>query len=228
MAAPFQADRASYGKRSKQPKASSGTDFNYETLDTLAAETGGRAFHYINDLSAAIKGAAADAEVSYSLAFYPPSASLDDSLHRLEVSLDRPGMTLQYRPGYKASSRAAVAPSLAEASANPVDLTGIGFTTHLDPVEGGYKLSVTIDPRNITLEPEDGKWTGSLEFLVVVGNVEQLTTIPLSFNEAMFRQVQKKGLVLGARVKTPPGTSGFSLGFRDIPSGLIGTLHVPL
>jgi hypothetical protein len=29
-------------------------------------------------------------------------------------------------------------------------------------------------------------------------------------------------------VKTPPGTTGFSLGFRDVPSGMVGTLHVPL
>src|ERR1039457_6290386 len=113
----------------------------------------------------------------------------------------------------------AVAPALAEAIANPVALAGIGFTVHLDPVEGGYKASVTIDARNITLQPKDGKWTGSLQFLVVVGKVEQLTTIPLSFTEATFHQIQEKGLVLGARVKTPPGTMGFSMGFRDIPSG---------
>src|ERR1017187_1954861 len=122
----------------------------------------------------------------------------------------------------------AVAPALAEAIANPVALAGIGFTVHLDPVEGGYKASVTIDARNITLQPKDGKWTGSLQFLVVVGKVEQLTTIPLSFTEATFHQIQEKGLVLGARVRTPPGTTGFSMGFRDIPSGMVGTSHVPM
>ena len=99
-------------------------------------------------------------------------------------------------------------------------LAGIGFTVHLDPVEGGYKASVTIDARDITLQSKDGKWTGSLEFLVVV---EQLTTIPLNFSEAMFHQIQEKGLVLGARVKTPPGITGFSLAFRDIPSGMVDT-----
>jgi hypothetical protein len=135
---------------------------------------------------------------------------------------------LRYRPGYVASRDAAVAPTLAEAIANPVALEGIGFSVHLEPVEGGYKASVTIDARNITLQPKDGKWTGSLQFLVVVGKVEQLTTIPLNFSDAMFHQVQDKGLVLGARVKTPPGTTGVSMGVRDIPSGVVGTLHVPL
>ncbi len=87
---------------------------------------------------------------------------------------------------------------------------------------------MTIDPRNITFEPKDGKWTGLLQFLIVVGKVEQLTTIPLNFTEATFDLVQQKGLVMGARVKTPPGTTGFSLGFRDVPSGTVGTLHVSL
>jgi len=69
---------------------------------------------------------------------------------------------------------------------------------------------------------------GSLQFLVLVGKVEQLTTIPLSFTEATFHQIQDHGVVMGARVKPPTGTTGFSVGFRDMPTGLVGTLHVPL
>src|ERR1017187_3916458 len=72
-------------------------------LDTgLAGETGGRGFHHINDLSAAIQEAASDARVSYSLAFSPPAGSLDDSYHRLEVTVKRPDVKLRYRPGYVA------------------------------------------------------------------------------------------------------------------------------
>ena len=224
----FGADRGSIGKRSKPAKAFGPPDYNYETLETLAIETGGRAFHHINDLSAAIQDAAGDARVSYSLGFAPAADSLDGSYHRLEVTVNRPDAKARYRPGYVASPDAAMAPTLTEAIANPVPLAGIGFSVHLDPVEGGYKASVTIDARNITLEPKDGKWTGSVQFLVVVGKVEQLTTIPLSLSDAVFHQVQERGLSLGARVKTPPGTTGFSLGFRDIPSGVVGTLHVAL
>lgn len=224
----LQADRASLGKRNSPPKAAPPPDFNYETLETLAEETGGRAFHNINDLNAAIQEAAGDSRVSYSLAFSVPADGLDGSFHRLEVTAKRPDMKLRYRPGYVAARDAAVAPSLADAITHPIALAGIGFHVHLEPVEGGYQASVTIDPRNITLEPKDGKWTGSLQFLVVVGKVEQLTTIPLSFTDALYRQIQDQGLKLGARVKTPPGTTGFSLGFRDIPSGMVGTLHVSL
>jgi len=227
-AAIFQADRSSIGKRSKPPKGVSAPDFNDETLQSLAEQTGGLAFHHINDLSAAIQEAAGDARVSYSVTFSPAASTLDGTYHRLEVIVKRPDVKLRYRPGYVAARDAAVAPSLPDAVANPVALAGIGFTVHLEPVEGGYKASVIIDPRNITLEPKDGKWTGSLQFIVVVGKAEQLTTMPLDFTEAVFHQIQDQGLHFSARVKTPPGTTGFSLGFRDIPSWMVGTLHVPL
>jgi len=228
VAGPYQADRSSMGKRNARPKAGFAPDFDDETLQTLAVETGGRAFHHINDLSSAFQEAADDAKVSYSLTFSPAAGSLDGTYHRLEVTVNRSGVKLRYRPGYVAAPDRAVAPSLADAIANPVDLAGIGFTVHLDKVEEGYKVSVVIDPRNVTLELKDGKWIGSLQLIVVVGKVEQLTTIPLNFTEALYRRVKDEGLQMGAQVKTPAGTTGFSLGFRDIPSGMVGTLHVPL
>jgi len=227
-AAPFGADRASFGNKNKAPRGGPAVDYGYETMEGLAQETGGRAYHNINDLNSAIQDAEGDARVSYSLTFYPSDAGLDDSYHRLQVEVKRPGVSVRYRPGYLAAKQAAMAPSLADAVVNPVNLTGIGFTAHLDPVDGGYKLSVTVDSRNLTIDQKDGKFTGMLQFLVVVGKVEQLTTVPLSFTENVYHRIQNQGLTLGARVKTPPGTTGFSLGFRDIPSGQVGTLHVSL
>jgi hypothetical protein len=58
---------------------------------------------------------------------------------------------------------------------NPAAPTEIGIAAHLDPTDGGYKMSVTIDPRNLTLEP-----------LVVVGKAEQLTTVPSELHRARF------------------------------------------
>ncbi len=228
VAAPFQADRASYGKSSRQPKANLQPDYNYDTLEKLANETGGRAFHHLNDLNHAVQDAMDDARVSYSLTFYPAAETLDDSYHKLQVEIHRPGVTAHYRLGYQASKQAGEAPKLSDAITDPIARSGIGFTAHLAPTEGGYSLSLVIDPRNVTLESKDGKWIGSMQFLVVVGQVEQLTNVPLSLTDAVYRAVQEKGLTLGARVKAPPGATGFSIGLRDVPTGVVGTLHVPL
>jgi hypothetical protein len=171
----------------------------------------------------AIEHAASVVQLSHSPAFIHQPAAWTTPITGSKFC-PAAGVTVRYRPGYAAARDAAIAPALA----NPISLTGIGLTAQLHPVEGGYRLSVTVDPRNITLEPKDGKWTGALQFLVVVGKVEQLTTVPLSFTESVFHQIEDKGLVLGARVKTPPGTKEFSLGFRDMTSGLVGTLDVAL
>ena len=169
VAAPFQADRASLGRQNRPRRGGPPADFDYETLEGLAEETGGRAFYHINELHTAMQEAASDASASYSLAFYPRAESLDESYHRLEVSVRRSDLKLRYRPGYMATSKPAVAPSLADAITAPIAYAGIGITARLTPTDGGYKLSVTVDPRTITLEPKDGEWTGSLQFLVVVG-----------------------------------------------------------
>jgi VWFA-related protein len=228
-AAALNADRNSIAKPGKRPPTvANAADYNYETLDRLAKETGGQSFHHLNDLSTAIQQAASDSRVTYSLTFSPSEGNLDGSYHQLSLSVKRPGVELRYRPGYVAARDAVLTPTLAEAIVNPVALAGIGFTVRLQPADEGYQASVNIDPRNISFEMKNGLWTGSLQFLVVVGTVEQLTTIPLSFTEAKLRQIQADGLTLGARVKTPPGVTGFSMGFRDVPTGTVGTLHVHL
>jgi len=227
VAGPFQADRASMAKRGKRPSANFGPNYNFETLESLAVETGGVAFQHINDLSKAIEEAAADTRVSYSLTFSPAAANLDGSYHKIDLAVKRPDVKLRYRPGYVAARGAALAPTLSEAIAQPIDLAGIGFTVHFDKVEGGYKASTVIDPHNVTLRPKDGKWVGSLQFLALVGKVEQLMTIPLNFDDAVYRRVQAEGLHFSARVKPPPGVTGVALGFRDVPSGMVGTLHIP-
>ena len=38
-------------------------------------------------------------------------------------------------------------------SVNPVALAGIGLRVHLEPIEGGYQASITLDAHAITLEP---------------------------------------------------------------------------
>src|ERR1022692_1571281 len=227
VAAAFQADRSSMGKQSKPAKAFSGPDFNYETLETLAVETGGQAFHHINDLSTAIREAAGEARVSYSLAFSPPAGSLDDTYHRLEVTVKRPDVKLRYRPGYVGARGGRGS----GAGRGDRESCGAGrHRFHRASGSGGGGLQGFHDHRRAQHHaPTQGREVDQLAaVLVVVGKVEQLTTIPLSFTEATFHQIQEKGLVLGARVRTPPGTTGFSMGFRDIPSGMVGTSHVPM
>lgn len=125
--------------------------------------------------------------------------------------LDRPGLKIRFRPFYVASPLTAIAATLAGAVANPVPFAGIRRTLHLDPFEGAYKTPATLDACRIILQSQDGNWTGSLQFLILVGKVELLTAIQLNLSESVYGKVGK-----------------LTGGSRDIPYGLVGAVLVPL
>jgi len=55
----------------------------FATMELIAAQTGGVAFHDTNDIRGAISKALEDSEASYTLGFYPDSGRLDSSFHTL-------------------------------------------------------------------------------------------------------------------------------------------------
>jgi VWFA-related protein len=76
-------------------------DQNLDTLEHLADQTGGRAFINTNNFRAAITQAVQDAQVTYTLGFYPDGEP-DGKFHELKVSVDRHGLNVRHRKGYLA------------------------------------------------------------------------------------------------------------------------------
>jgi hypothetical protein len=66
----------------------------------MADETGGKAYYNRNDLDAAVEEAIATGADFYSLSYIPPLTKYDGQYHTIDVEVDRPKLTLQYRPGY--------------------------------------------------------------------------------------------------------------------------------
>jgi VWFA-related protein len=73
-----------------------------ETLVTLAADTGGRAFLDSNDFSKVFKGVQEDTSTYYVLGYHSTNAARDGRYRRITVSLSRPGMKIEFRRGYYA------------------------------------------------------------------------------------------------------------------------------
>ncbi len=71
-------------------------------LQVLAIQTGGRVLNTTNDITAAIRACAADADAFYVLSFDAPRADHADEYHSLAVTVDRPGVTARTRTGYYA------------------------------------------------------------------------------------------------------------------------------
>ena len=73
-----------------------------ETLVTLAADTGGRAFLDSNDFSKVFKGVQDDTSSYYVLGYHSTNPARDGRYRRITVSLNRPGVKIEYRRGYYA------------------------------------------------------------------------------------------------------------------------------
>lgn len=65
-----------------------------ETMNYIAHYTGGRPFYDANDLTRLPRTAAEDADVYYTLAFYPDSRALDSRRHSLKVEVARKTATV--------------------------------------------------------------------------------------------------------------------------------------
>jgi VWFA-related protein len=73
-----------------------------ETLVTLAADTGGRAFLDSNDFSKVFKGVQEDTSSYYVLGYHSTNPARDGRYRRISVSLKQPGAKIEYRRGYYA------------------------------------------------------------------------------------------------------------------------------
>ena len=73
-----------------------------ETLVTLAADTGGRAFLDSNDFGKVFKGVQEDTSSYYMLGYHSTNLARDGRYRRITVKLNREGLKVSYRKGYYA------------------------------------------------------------------------------------------------------------------------------
>ena len=72
------------------------------SLQVLAVQSGGLALGASNDIAGRIKQCIQDLDNYYELSFVPPPSEHAGEYHRIEVKLDRPGLTAHTRSGYYA------------------------------------------------------------------------------------------------------------------------------
>jgi len=73
-----------------------------ETLTTLSVDTGGKAFLDNNDFSPAFAQIQRDTSAYYVIGFHSSNQARDGRFRKLTVKVNRPGVKLEYRPGYYA------------------------------------------------------------------------------------------------------------------------------
>lgn len=73
-----------------------------EVMATLSKDTGGKAFFDSNDFAPAFAQVQKDASAYYAVGFHSLNAQRDGRYRKLKITVTRPGVKLEYRPGYYA------------------------------------------------------------------------------------------------------------------------------
>jgi VWFA-related protein len=73
-----------------------------EVMSTLSTDTGGKAFFDSNDFAPAFAQVEKDTSAYYAIGFHSTNPARDGKYRKLTVKITRPGVKLEYRPGYYA------------------------------------------------------------------------------------------------------------------------------
>jgi hypothetical protein len=182
-----------------------------------------------------------DAEVTYTLGFYPTS-NLDDRFHELKVKVDRKSVDLRHRKGYfaaelKPPTKDQMNAIMRDTLAGGLDATGITLSARVDVVDQPRplaQLAVAVDVSTFPLDRDKDRWTGNVEFAVVQLDADgkQLAglteALNLNMNDATYQQALKSGLMLRKGVPPEAGANSIRVAVIDRGTGRIGSLTMPL
>jgi VWFA-related protein len=73
-----------------------------EVMSTLSVDTGGKAFFDSNDFAPAFAQVERDTSAYYAIGFHSTNPARDGRYRKLTIKINRPGIKLEYRPGYYA------------------------------------------------------------------------------------------------------------------------------
>ncbi|MGO9777278.1 MAG: VWA domain-containing protein [Terracidiphilus sp.] len=73
-----------------------------EVMGTLSSDTGGKAFFDSNDFAPAFAQVQRDTSAYYAIGFHSTNPARDGRYRKLTIKINRPGVKLEYRPGYYA------------------------------------------------------------------------------------------------------------------------------
>ncbi len=213
----------------------------FETMQMLAERTGGQAFVNSNDLGQALRRAIADSRAVYTLGYEPSHDKWNGKFRRIEVRTTRPGVRLRHRRGYFAQPGVPADDGyrrgvLDAATWSPMDATGIGLTVRATPSkDGGLTLALRLHAPDLSLQPAGDRWRGQLDVWLVqlgpgdtlldtVSHVAGLSLTPADHGRVM----RTNEMVLMERLKPKEGTVLLRVLVRDLVSGALGSVSVPL
>jgi VWFA-related protein len=146
-------------------------DVNYD-MNQMCLLTGGH-FYTRQDLKTVLNQVAQNAAGSYTILYDPGADNWNNKWHHLHVTTERKDLKVQVRERYYAvaDSRSPIDRTkavLMQAFQAPVDMGGVGLRVKISTLGStpGVHLQIFIDPSDLQLHQQGGKYSGSLYCLI--------------------------------------------------------------
>ena len=140
-------------------------------MEEMASLTGGRAY-FNDDIGAVMKQLAANASMTYTVAYEPPHGSWDSKFHKVKVTCERKGVKLEARQRYYALPDTRPGPeksqgTLVAAYQRASDVTEIGLRASVSSAAPNMAhVEIRVDPADLLLHESGGEYTGQLTVLL--------------------------------------------------------------
>jgi VWFA-related protein len=217
----------------------------HTTMNSIAEETGGKAFYHTNDLESAMRNSIEDGATYYTLGYYPENKNWDGKFRRIALKVNRPGVKLRFRQGYFASDPRGYSKTDAKKQAmdlgqalsieNPIS-TALLFRAQVIPpsekTQNKVLIYYGIDAHAMGFElRDDGLQHASIDCaaqpFTAKGNPLPPQGQPFSagLKPEDFQTVMQKFFPCNLTLDLAPGDYTLRLAVRDNATGLIGTAN---
>jgi VWFA-related protein len=139
------------------------------SFNAFIAQTGGRNFMYMNDLSREIQEGVSQGSNYYTMSYVPTDPAEDGKYHKLTILVNRPGVSLRAKEGFyagKAPGQPGVEPSdrelgfdMLQAALSGMQYNGVGIQLgdrNWDEKSGKLVVKVRVDTSTLSFEPAPG------------------------------------------------------------------------
>ncbi|MBZ5678961.1 MAG: VWA domain-containing protein [Acidobacteriia bacterium] len=213
------------------------------TMDEIAHQTGGEAFYNTNDLKGALKRGIEHGSTYYTLAYIPENKNWNGKLRRIDVKVNRSGLTLNYRRGYYATRddptlvEAAHRTFVAEMQAGVPESTMLLLRARVLPPDDKnpmVRVDCAVFAPDISFSGDDRLHHAKLEWVAIAWDrnshaaANTSETMELDLQPETYATIQKTGISAHQELNLPPGTYRLRLGVMDYSTSKIGTLEIPL
>jgi VWFA-related protein len=216
---------------------------NQETLSTLAADTGGKAFLDSNDFSGVFSQVQKDTSSYYVLGFTSTNPAKDGKYRHIKVQVNRPDLRLEFRSGYYAGrdfehlNRADREQQIQDELASELSQTDVAVyagAAYFRQDDAHYYLAVSLaipgsqipfmqakDKDNATIDIIGQVRLSGSKFPIPVGQLRD--TVKLTLDSA--QQVRRKNVQYNTGFVLAPGSYHLKFVVRENQAGRMGSFE---